>query len=393
MRTIAAIVVSCQLLALSTSGAQASPYTATVAADNACARSGPGQTYYATEKLKRGEQVEVYRRDPVGWCAIRPNKGSFTWVAARYLKPTEDDLAVVTAEEVEARVGSHLSNACDVIQVRLHKGEIVQVLDPQPGGGDQGQRDWVKISPPAGEFRWVAEKDLAQQPAVSSQIALDPKYEAELDRVDLELSIMLAQEPAQWSFDTLRRRTDSLLEQANTAAARGRARALAEKIARFDDLRQRQEAVALMRDQTDHRARLLTAIAQSKTTTPIAVGYEKRTSLSSRENRAGQQPRDSRSATPRDGESPAVDAGLDGRYDGVGRLTQLSSAKPGVPRYALTDGSGGLQCYVTPAPGVRIQDYVGRRVGVNGTRGFMPERHTSHIMARHITPLQETTLR
>ena len=38
-------------------------------------------------KLKRGAEVEVYRHDPGGWCAIRPVEGSFSWVSARYVKP------------------------------------------------------------------------------------------------------------------------------------------------------------------------------------------------------------------------------------------------------------------------------------------------------------------
>ena len=55
--------------------------------------------------------------------------------------------------------------------------------------------------------------------------------------------------------------------------------------------------------------------------------------------------------------------------------------------------SGDVRCYVTPAPGVNLQNYVGRQVGVTGTRGYMPEQHASHIMARHVTPLEGQTLR
>jgi hypothetical protein len=35
-----------------------------------------------------------------------------------------------------------------------------------------------------------------------------------------------------------------------------------------------------------------------------------------------------------------------------------------------------------------LQDYIGREVGVIGTRGYMPEQRASHIMARHVTPLE-----
>ena len=66
--------------------AQTFPYKAFVAADDVYVRSGPGENYYPTDKLKTGDQVEVYRHDPGGWLAIRPVPGSFSWVSARYLR-------------------------------------------------------------------------------------------------------------------------------------------------------------------------------------------------------------------------------------------------------------------------------------------------------------------
>ena len=52
-----------------------------ITADDVYVRSGPGENYYPTDKLKAGQEVEVYRHDPGGWYAIRPPKGSFSWVA------------------------------------------------------------------------------------------------------------------------------------------------------------------------------------------------------------------------------------------------------------------------------------------------------------------------
>ena len=185
------------------------------------------------------------------------------------------------------------------------------------------------------------------------------EYQAELDRIELELSVMVIEEPTAWSFDSLRERTNLLLDQAQTAVERGRARLLANKIARFDDIKQRQDAVLAMRDETDRTSRLLARL----------------------------RPRDA------DGDEPAARFDIDGRFDGVGQLTQVVSPKVGRPRYALVDEPGDVRCYVTPAPGVNLQNYVGRQVGVTGTRGYMPEQHASHIMARHITPLEGTMLR
>jgi SH3-like domain-containing protein len=376
-------------------GQQSFPYKAYVAVDDVYVRSGPGQNYYPTDKLKRGQEIEVYRHDPGGWCAIRPVDGSFTWVASRYLKPTSGHLAVVTEDGVSARVGSRFSNIREVVQVRLQKGEVVEILEGPPHGA--GGNGWFKIAPPSGEFRWVSAKYLdvndpreGVRKAPSGQKRADrqgasaaaattgsdddeslrarstkprsltaEEFQAELERIELDLSAMVIEEPTAWSFDSLRQRANQLLDGAQTAVERGRARLLANKIARFDDIKQRQDAVLAMRRDTDQSGRTL----------------------------ANLRPQGA------DGQKPGAKVDVDGRFDGVGQLTQVVSPKVGAPRYALVDASGEVRCYVTPAPGVNLQNYLGQEVGVTGTRGYMPEQHASHIMARHVTPLEGSVLR
>ena len=86
MRLLIAAMACCWvLLPCSAGAAPAFPYKTFVAADDVYVRSGPGQNYYPTDKLKRGDEVEVYRHDPGGWCAIRPVPGSFAWVSGRFL--------------------------------------------------------------------------------------------------------------------------------------------------------------------------------------------------------------------------------------------------------------------------------------------------------------------
>ena len=71
----------------------------------------------------------------------------------------KDGLATVTDDRVAARVGSRLSDIRDVIQVRLHRGEVVEVLDARTDRSGHNARvsnTWYKIAPPAGEFRWIS---------------------------------------------------------------------------------------------------------------------------------------------------------------------------------------------------------------------------------------------
>ena len=151
------------LFALSTpslASAEPFPYTASVRVPQAEVRSGPGQNHYATDRLKLGQTVEVHRHSDDGWAGIRPPAGSFSWVPARDLKPVGNGLAQVVRAQAPAYVGSRISPSRDAIQIRLDEGESVEILAEQSLDGE----NWYKIAPPAGEFRWIAQSDLAGGP-------------------------------------------------------------------------------------------------------------------------------------------------------------------------------------------------------------------------------------
>ena len=134
------------------------PYTGYINASDVYLRSGPGENYYPVSKLDRGEAVEIYRHDPGGWYAIRPTQDCYSWVSAEFLEPQEGNLAVVTGDRVVARVGSVFSDVRDVIQVRLERGETVEVIEAKRFNSGPAAQTWYKIAPPAGEFRWISGK-------------------------------------------------------------------------------------------------------------------------------------------------------------------------------------------------------------------------------------------
>ncbi len=387
MPRLLVVFVGLIMLAASTAlGEQAFPFKAYVTADDVEVRSGPGADFYPTDKLQKGETVEVYRRDAGGWCAIRPPEGSFSWVSGRVLKFQDGNLAVIKEDDAASRVGSSLSNVRDVIQVRMRKGEAVEILDSKEAPGGKSQV-WYKIAPPSGEFRWISEKYLSKErpreglrstrsadsalgedssrdrldeqsdprPSGGDEKISSQQLQAELDRIDLELSMMVVEEPTVWSFDAMRIRGESLLDRADTAADRGKARLLLNKIARFEDIKQRYDSISAMREQNAVSNRFLAGLQRTM-------------------------------------EKAAAMADPDGQFDGVGQLQQVFSPKVGAPRYALVDEAGNVRYYVTPAPGVNLQNYVGRQVGITGTRGYMPEQRAQHITARHISSL-ETRIR
>jgi hypothetical protein len=402
----AVLVAVAASLAPWTAAGQTFPYKAHITADEVYVRSGPGEDFYPTGKLRAGAEVEVYRHDPGDWLAIRPPKGSFTWVSARHLKPGKDALAEVTGDRVAARVGSELSEQRDVIQVRLERGETVEVLGTKQMGNGDSAATWYKISPPSGEFRWVHGKYVDANgpgdgshrepsepgplappgrraaghtgkaseppPRWSPSGAVDvPKprtrsrgeiswpdptpprrltageFQAELDDINSELSIMLVEEPTVWNCEDLARRAKTLVDQAHTAVERGNARVLANRIAQAESIKRREEAATGLRSAAGRRSADL-----------------------ARAGIGGLRPR-----------------GSEDQFDAVGRLTRVLPAKLGAPRYALVDDQGNVLAYVSPAPGMNMQYYLGRRIGINGVRGYIAEQNAEHLTAKHVTML------
>jgi SH3-like domain-containing protein len=358
------------------------PYTAYVNTADVYVRSGPGRDYYPTDKLQKGEKVEVYRHDPGGWYAIRPPRHSFSWVSVRNLDLVDDSLATVNTKRAVARVGSVLGDVRDVIQVRLDKGEKVELIEPPAS-----ESPWCKIAPPAGEFRWVFSKfvdsdlpaDLAddERDAHGGSSTSDPRHasdrvrlasgtrepepatdaappqsrlplstegerQKELERIDLELSTMVSADISTWSLGDLARRAEQVLSVSDSSVERGRAHVMLSKLAKFDDIKVRHDAIRRVQSAQAGR-------------TPALM-------------------------------SPGV-RGDDPRFDGVGRLAPVVSQKTGGPQYALVDASNAVITFITPAPGVNLRPYVDKYVGVSGQRGYLTDLQRQHISVQRVTLL------
>jgi hypothetical protein len=356
------------------------PYAAYVSIDNAYVRSGPGKHYYPTDKLVRGDAVEVYRQDPGGWLAIRPPRKSFSWVPASQLQPTKNQLATVLGDRVASHVGSRLNESRDVVQVRLERGEEVEIVAAESLTTDGQQELWCKVSPPSGEFRWIYGKFVDRtQPApapiaresvaVPSGTATAPTpasepdvfaggadaFDSNLTAVDLALSAAVVQEMSTWKFDDLERRVERLLERAQTLDQRNNARLLLDRIAKFEDIKRRSDAIAGIDTGPDRRRLQLTGMTTG----------------------------------PSDGHLPSgvALAGTTSRYDAVGKLTTVKSQRPNAPPYALLNADHEPIAFITPMPGVDLRPLLGRQVGVTGPRGYMPEFHKPHITAMQAEPV------
>lgn len=455
-----AVIVACIEATAAVAAQPSTPYKAYVVVEEAYVRSGPGEGFYPTEKVRFGRELEVYQRDAAGWCAIRPLEESFSWVPAWDIRLGEDGLAEVATDNVAARVGSQFSDVRDVVQVRLKRGELLEVLGWKRMGTGETAQTWYRVSPPSGEFRWIHERFLdvhppqarivraaADPPAVASEpggvrqaVAVQPaqgpansapaasrpaiatgqwvqgashppaaapaqatsataapsssagspagpsavsreEFQAELDDINTELSLMLAEEPSAWNCEELIRRTEALLSASQTSSERAHARLLLNRLARAAQVKKRFDAVyraaATTPPMPDRQAVVQALRNETSGPAPPAV-------TAAADGPASPALLPPHPAAPLPAEGSGRGQGL---YDAMGRLTRVMPGKLGGPRYALLDERGRVTCYVTPAPGVGLQHYVGRRVGITGNRDPFNDLNAPHVTARHVAPL------
>lgn len=142
------------------------PYGVYVDQDEVVARCGPGGDYYRTDPLRHGQRLEVYLETPDGWLGVRPPDNSFCWVPADSVALNRSgNLGSVTESGTLAWIGTHLGKARKYMwQVQLSKGEEVTVLGRAEREGPDGPQMWYRISPPAGEFRWVHRDQVVDNP-------------------------------------------------------------------------------------------------------------------------------------------------------------------------------------------------------------------------------------
>jgi hypothetical protein len=158
----------------STTSSDSKGQTAFVSVSRAQIYSGPSEEYYPTGNLVRGTAIEVFHRTETGWLAIRPPKGSFSWVIASdaYLLPGGKSIEI-TAKNAVAWIGSTLGAPKQYRwQVRLDAGEQLIVLGEEVVKDAEGKEKlWYRVSPPNGEFRWIQSGLITDEPP--SKVAAD----------------------------------------------------------------------------------------------------------------------------------------------------------------------------------------------------------------------------
>jgi uncharacterized protein YraI len=411
------------VLAATVSVAEASfPYTAKVNS-KAVVRSGAGEEYYETDKLAKGDEVEVHEHDGDGWCAMRPPANSFSWVPARYVKVGSPEVPAsvgVVQKRVASRIGSNLSAARSAVSVYLEPGELVEIVELVEGGS----KPWYKILPPSGEFRWIHKRFLAgaeladaePSPPAKKSIEADDKAEtAEAPaKPKQEWTSKSASVARQRSSQPAKSDSNPPASKSTATASRTKSDPVTDKSANSTEEKPKEKenespkiAVQLVAlnlrlsgevAREPHEWDLDPLRDEAKQLLQAATLVEDRTRAESMLQRIARFDDLRRRRETTDQVASAIPSAAkevakgepiedDPRFDGTGKLVAIHSNKPEAPQYALTDEENRVVILISPSPGVNLQAHVGSQVGIRGIRGYAPGVDKPHLTAQRVTSL------
>jgi hypothetical protein len=209
--------------------------------------------------------------------------------------------------------------------------------------------------------------------------------------MQLRLSKVVVQPPTVWQLAGLREETAALLAQEPSPQVREQLRDLLDRIATFEAVQARYRATpGLAATPVAPAANGQAALGAGATAAPGMTGQSGDVLARVRTDLGVDN---SITPTPGGPNPPGSAPATEALYDAVGTLKPVVSRRDQAPRYALVDDHGDVVTFVTASADVNLQPYVGKRIGVRGNRGFMPEYRRAHVTASRVTPLEDKLVR
>ena len=417
------------------------PYEAEVRADNVKLRSGPGKNRYATTELQKGSTLIVHRHDPGGWYMVSPPEGSFSWIAAEYVRSEAPGIGTVTLREGDTEgapvwVGSDLSNDHSVRQRVLQQGDTVQILAEEIFQENTGSTRVYKIVPPAREFRWVKgdfviprneelrqealhnpysnpleapteepAEEVEQQPlpliarepsastttsaaATASTDSNDPK--AALREIDHHYTEMVELDPTQWDVEELARSYEGLATSAPQLAPQ-----IKKRLTALEDRRKMHaeyRSFAQLSAETTQRDQLLVAqgnLSQpdmsveiqlgntAQWPTPVQVASTGPTLV------AGPTLIDPQPTLVSSASVPSQPATATPKLNGAGIVQRLANG-----RFGIVAPEGRVLAVLQADRSIPLDRMVGQSMGVIGERNYDPRLGTDLLVVKRMLPIQ-----
>lgn len=76
------------------------------------------------------------------------------------------------------------------------------------------------------------------------------------------------------------------------------------------------------------------------------------------------------------------------KFVGAGVVQRSALSKPGFPSHVLLAPDGRVLSYLQAAPGINLDQHIGKSVGITGARGFRPELNADLMIVRGLTAVK-----
>jgi hypothetical protein len=350
-----------------------------------------------------------------GWLPILPPTESFSWVPADGVKENRDGSGIITQDATRIFVGSTLSDARQVHQVVLGRGDVVQIMDEQILSDRGSSGRWFKILPPSSERRYISAEAIQGSASPSlpgangSAFPSSPTGPA-MPTTSLPIAARVGQRvfpPGEVLLRSSLRWASDSARPIDTPISTSPA-----KMTFSDDPTKPflDRAVNIGRQLTDMRTRApsqwdldsakkaiekLAASAKTESDKKTVIGladgeqqlrtlYDKYQSIERRRELFLDQDRDLSLMIKRQLQSSGSPAG---RFDAMGTLRRSSVTIDSRPTYLLEDASGAPSHYVNFMPGIVAESYLGQRIGLFGQESRRDGVALPRLVVEQVTPI------
>lgn len=398
MNWLATALLAAMLNAQPASDKPARPLAAWVAVEGTELLVEPDDASPGTNRLRKGQRLEVVRKGPGGWLGVIPPADSFSWVDRDDIEDLGDGRARIVRERAAIRPGVEGARLPAGVWTILRRGELVELLDLVPlvlRQADGTQRVLYAVRPPRGELRHIREEDILwvdpralgeegaapdvellqpgrrgrrqlasglprRGPGVDpSFLAVGPPtrelglargFDQELARVEARHRAVLSAPLESWSLESVRGEYQALERVAGSTLER--------------------EAIGLRLQQLDRQRR---AAEAARRLAELLAGMHRRDA----------------ELVAIDRQLGAIATGEAAAYEAEGLLQATSELVDGRRAYVLIGEDGRTATYLLAPPGLDLGRYLSGRVGVRGDSRFHAVLKARVITVRELERLDD----
>lgn len=420
------------------------PYEAIVnVEDGEYVRSGPGPKYYPTDRLRKGDRVMVHRHDPGGWCMIAPPAGSFSWVRAEHIHKNPNGTGTLKTSGVVVHIGSTINpDDFNTVQANLSQGDAVEILGEKTFTFEDGSRLMYKISPVKREWRWIARKSIdatdsinsepfppeqnrkkkngpvasldddsvtkpisARPPQTSDEATSSSRDQSgaseemsirktgpgaelsaasrkQLEDIDQQFREMIRLDPSVWNLDSLDDQYAQLDEDVGLPAMSEMISLRQDAVKRYRKIHQDYMEFFKQTSDTRQRDAELKALQGQPQGTAPAIALNSPAGNPTAQSTPVRTPSPP-ITVPRPGQPQPAPA-----FDGAGIVQKMAQTFAGGPQFVLISPDGRMLSFLQAAPGVDLNRYVGKSMGVTGQRVHRDDWNADVITVRGLQPVQ-----